>query len=553
MTTPSEPPADVDVVIIGCGPVGALTANLLGVRGVSTLVVERSALPHGQPRAFSCDDEALRVYQQAGLLGQVGPYMHRPVLANYVNRAGRIFARVRLSEVDFGFGHPPLNFFDQPRLEAALRTGLDRFGHVTLRLGTELVSLAQDAHGVDVTLRDVATGQSRLVRAGYVLGCDGARSTTRAEAGIALSGRSYGEPWLAISGDVPPDAVRVPHTTFVCDWRRPAFVSPGTGGSYRLEFMLRPGETAAEMTRPEVVAELAAPYVDPARFTVTRAVGYTFHDLVAARWREGRVFLLGDAAHQMPPFLGQGLVSGLRDAANLTWKLALVLAGRAGEELLETYEAERRPHTVAMARMSVNLGRVFLARSRAGAWARDTLLTAAQLVPRVRRAVEHFEFKPVPAYERGLMRGGRRKGPVGCLFPQPTVTVPGSSAPVPLDEVLGDGFAVVGLAAAVAALGEAGSPSGEPGGATPPLRRVAVYPAGGTIPPSRGTDDGSRVDVVDTGGVLAGWLREHGADLVVLRPDRFVYAVAPAAAAHDVLRELTASLAAPRPSHTARP
>ncbi|MFC7762480.1 FAD-dependent monooxygenase [Catellatospora bangladeshensis] len=330
MTTPSEPPADVDVVIIGCGPVGALTANLLGVRGVSTLVVERSALPHGQPRAFSCDDEALRVYQQAGLLGQVGPYMHRPVLANYVNRAGRIFARVRLSEVDFGFGHPPLNFFDQPRLEAALRTGLDRFGHVTLRLGTELVSLAQDAHGVDVTLRDVATGQSRLVRAGYVLGCDGARSTTRAEAGIALSGRSYGEPWLAISGDVPPDAVRVPHTTFVCDWRRPAFVSPGTGGSYRLEFMLRPGETAAEMTRPEVVAELAAPYVDPARFTVTRAVGYTFHDLVAARWREGRVFLLGDAAHQMPPFLGQGLVSGLRDAANLTWKLALVLAGRAG-------------------------------------------------------------------------------------------------------------------------------------------------------------------------------------------------------------------------------
>ncbi|MGW3895472.1 bifunctional 3-(3-hydroxy-phenyl)propionate/3-hydroxycinnamic acid hydroxylase [Micromonospora profundi] len=551
-----HPVQDVDVAVIGCGPVGALTANLLGARGVTTLVVERSVAPHGQPRAFSCDDEALRIYQQAGLLDEIRGETIAPPLVEYVNHAGRVFARMALSETDFGYGHAPLRFFDQPRLEHTLRAGLDRFPHVQLSLGTELVGLQQDQDGVTVLLSEVGTGQRRAVRAKYVLGCDGARSATRAAVRIPLGGASYAEPWLAVSGDVPPDAVRVRDTRFVCDWRRPAFVSPGAAGSYRLEFMLRPGETEAEMRRPDMIAALVSPYVDPDRFDVTRAVVYSFHHLIAQRWREGRVFLLGDAAHQMPPFLGQGLCSGLRDAANLSWKLALVLSGAADAAVLDTYETERRPHTVEMAQTSVRLGRVFLARNRAAAWMRDTVLRAVQAIPRVRRFVERFEFKPVPAYRRGLMAGGRRDGVVGTMFPQPRIVVAGSPDARLLDDALGDGFAVLGPAAAVRPLSPAtaGGPLG-PGWRGLPVRFVAVHPAGTPVAdlPEDGQPD--RVDVVDVDGVLGEWLRRHHTDLVVLRPDRFVFALSTVDGIDQGGADLSAALGVPagRPEQVVRP
>ncbi|WP_367128577.1 bifunctional 3-(3-hydroxy-phenyl)propionate/3-hydroxycinnamic acid hydroxylase [Saccharothrix sp. HUAS TT1] len=486
---------EFDVVVVGCGPVGALTANLLGARGVRTLVVERSTEPHGQPRAFSCDDEALRIYQQAGLRDVVARDMHQPDRAEYVNAKGRVFATIALDEVDFGLGARPLHFFDQPRLEAALRGGLDRFPHVTLRTGVELVRLDQDGDGVTAVLRD-ADGEAE-VRARYVLGCDGARSTTRVAAGIKLTGASYAEPWLAISGDVEPGGVRVPHTRFVCDWRRPAFVSPGAFGTYRLEFMLRPDEDAGEVARPESIARLVAPYVDPDRFTVTRAVGYTFHHLVAERWRAGRVFLLGDAAHQMPPFLGQGLCSGLRDAANLTWKLALALAG--DESLLDSYEAERRPHTEEMALTSVRLGRVFLVRRRFAAFVRDVVLRAVQTVPRVRAAVRHFEFKPLPALPDGR-----------AMFPQPEVVVGGERRL--LDDVLGADFAVLGPGVDAATARDWQGP---------PARFLRVVREG---------DPRADDDLVDVTGTLTAWFARHRTDVVVLRPDRFVHEPVPAAA-----------------------
>ncbi|GAB1509170.1 bifunctional 3-(3-hydroxy-phenyl)propionate/3-hydroxycinnamic acid hydroxylase [Actinophytocola sp. KF-1] len=484
---------DVDVLVVGCGPVGALTANLLGVRGVRTLVVEHSTEPHGQPRAFSCDDEALRIYQQAGLRDEVVADMHVPSAAEYVNAKGRVFARIALDEIDFGLGARPLYFFDQPRLEATLRAGLDRFEHVTLRTGVTMAALSQGSSTVTAVLRDRATGTESRVRARYVLGCDGARSETRRAAGIALTGSSYAEQWLAVSGTVPTAAVRVGTTRFVCDWRRPAFVSPGAHGTYRLEFMLHAGETPEAMD----VAALVAPYVDPGRFTVTRSTGYTFHQLIASRWRSGRVFLLGDAAHQMPPFLGQGLCSGLRDAANLTWKLALVLAGDADEALLDTYEVERRPHTEEMAATSVRMGHVFLVRNRFAAAARDLALTTIQRIPRVHRFISRFEFKPVPAHREGLIAGGHRTGVLGTMFPQPRV------GGQPLDDLLGPGFAV---------LGPAVTPSTAAGWAGPPATFHHVTPA----------PTGAAGELADE--TLAAWFTRHGVDMVVLRPDRFVYA-----------------------------
>ncbi|GAA1737087.1 bifunctional 3-(3-hydroxy-phenyl)propionate/3-hydroxycinnamic acid hydroxylase [Luedemannella helvata] len=509
-------------MVVGCGPVGALTANLLGVHGVSTLVLERSVEPHGQPRAFSADDEALRIYQQAGLAGQLMADMYPSPVAEYVNAKGELFAELALSEVDFGLGYRPLYFFDQPRLEHTLRAGLDRFDHVTLRLGADVVAMAPGPDAVMLTVRGT-DGTTQTVRARYVLGCDGARSTVRTFAGINLIGSSYEEPWLAVSGDIPANGVRVDRTRFVCDWRRPAFVSPGTHGSYRMEFMLMPGELAHQMERPATIAALVEPYVDPERFAVSRAVVYGFHNLIADRWRVGRVFLLGDAAHQMPPFMGQGLCSGLRDAANLAWKLALVLSRAADEDLLDTYEQERRPHAAAMARTSVRLGKVFLARSRAGAWARDTALRAIQTVPRVRRFLRHFEFKPLPAHDAGLMASGRRRGVEGRMFPQPLVLAAGSPSPRPLDDVLGAGFAVIGP-------GVDPQLAADPRWQGLPVTFLRVRPAGTTLL--------GAADVGDIEGGLAAWYARDKAEVALLRPDRFVFATGQA----DDVPRLTALL-----------
>jgi 3-(3-hydroxy-phenyl)propionate hydroxylase len=504
----------VDVVIAGGGPVGVLTANLLGLHGVRVLVLERESTPHGQPRAFSCDDEALRIYQSAGLIDALKPDLRQSRRVTYTGVGGKPIAELHLSEVDFGFGYTPIWFFYQPLLEQALRDGLRRFESTKLRLGVEVESLEQDNTGVTVRIRDVATGERSAVRARYLLACDGGRSTVRGLLGISMEGRSYEEPWIAISGTVAEEDAP-PECSIVCDPHRPGFVGRGPVGQFRWEFRLRPGETGEEMVQPGSVRRLMAPYVDPDRVKVERAQLYTFRCLVAPRWREGRTFLAGDAAHMMPPFMGQGLVSGLRDAANLAWKLARVIQGRAPEALLDTYDQERRPHVRAMLDATVRLGYVFQARNTPTALLRDTVLRGIQHIPSVRRFVEDFRFKPPPSIEEGWMLGGRRSGasaPEGSYFPQPRVRLVSGEERL-LDDTLGPGFAVLSRRSSPAT--EAAQALAEALGG----KAVTVSPAG--------MRSVSGAEVEDHTDRLAEWFTRHGVDLAVVRPDRFVFGAVP--------------------------
>lgn len=499
---------DTDVAIVGCGPVGAVAANLLGLRGLRVMVLERERIGHAQPRAFSCDDEALRVYQAAGLVDEVRAHMARASVVHYTGVNGRQFAEIDIAGLDFGNGFPPLNFFYQPTLEAELRRGLRRFGHVELHLGREVTAIAQDAGGATLQVREVDGDARWRVRARYVLGCDGARSTVRRLAGIGLTGDSYPDRWLAVSGQ-PQDerAMRIRDATFVCDPHRPTFVAEGAENDFRVEMMVNPGETDAQLEDPDNVARLISPYVDPARFRITRSVVYAFHNMVAERWRDGRVFLLGDAAHQMPPMMGQGLVSGLRDAANLSWKLALVLRGAADDRLLDSYETERRPHVKSMADASVGMSKVFLARKRWTAVLRDRFFVAIQKVPRIRRAIRNMEFKPGAVYPAGaFIHGGRRgkKDVQGTMFPQYPVATPAGI--VLSDAVLGGGFALV-VSGADAVDRDAWDRLG--------ARVVTLLPAGSA------PRDGAMVD--ETGRIGA-WLAARGVQCALVRPDRFVFA-----------------------------
>jgi 3-(3-hydroxy-phenyl)propionate hydroxylase len=232
--------------------------------------------------------------------------------------------------------------------------------------------------------------------------------------------------------------------------------------------------------------------------------------------------------------MGQGMCSGLRDAANLAWKVALVLSGDADAALLDTYEQERRPHAEAMAKTSVQMGKVFLARTRGAAWARDTVLRAIQTIPRVRRFLRNFEFKPLPAHEAGLMATGRRRGPEGAMFPQPRVLVPGATTPVLLDEVLGAGFAVLGP-------GVGPELAADPRWHGLPVRFLRVRPFF-AAPAGDGADADGVDEIADVDGVLTKWFDRNRAAVVVLRPDRFVYGAARAADAGQLAASLTARL-----------
>ncbi len=488
-----------DVIIIGYGPVGAVTANLLGQQNIRTLVIESDLRPHTQPRAFSCDDEAMRIYQYIGLDEQLRAQMFSDRHVDYTGHDGQIFAEIQLDRVNFGFGFRPLYFFHQPLLETTLHQGVERFDCVTVERGMELIELTQKDTHVELIVVDVERHQKRRFTANYVLGCDGARSVVRRQLNIALNGVRYEEPWLAVSGIIEPGSAKLNHIRFVCNPERPSFIGPAPANQYRLEFMLRPGETHAEMEKPNKVRELISPYLDPDKFTIQRAAVYTFHKTVAEQWQSGRVFLLGDAAHQMPPFMGQGLVSGLRDTMNLTWKLGQVIRG-GNPRILESYEQERRPHTEAMIDISVKMGYVFLTRQRWAAQVRDTMFRLVQKIPMIRNFIQTMKFKPKPMYPDGLFyKGKQEKGKAeGTYFPQPGR----------LDAQLGKGFAVLALNANPATL----------------VHNADLWQH------LNGTFLNVGKDIIDNNGKLRQWFAENNAEVVIVRPDRFVYAAGSQAA-----------------------
>lgn len=502
---------ETDVLITGCGPVGALTANFLGLFGVRTLLVERMLAPHGLPRAITCDDEALRIYQAAGLSEPMDAHMYTVPEVQMTGANGELFARVVIQGLDFGYGFPALRFFSQPYIEDVLREGLSRFPHVELRFGQSVEAYSQDAHGISATVRDVRDGSERTVRARYLLACDGGRSTLRRLAGIEMVGATYDEKMLTIAlllPEPPPPICRM-----VCDPHRHVFVARCSGNELRVDCTIRRDENPDELLEPERIRQFIAPFVDPDRATVLRAAAYVFNRRMASRWRDGRLFLLGDAAHLMPPVLGQGLCSGLRDAHNLSWKLAAVLHGHADERLLQTYEQERRPHVEAMLDTSVQMGRVVLTGSRSMAMLRDSVFRVLDHVPRAQRFIRNFEFKPRPLISRGFMLGGSRAhrlAPEGTYFPQPRVGAPGGEV-VRLDELLGPGFAVLVHPDARETARRGAQVLADSLGA----RFLRI------IPPRAGQAQPG--EVVDTEGRLDAWFIEHKVEIAVLRPDRYLY------------------------------
>ncbi|MDQ6675074.1 MAG: bifunctional 3-(3-hydroxy-phenyl)propionate/3-hydroxycinnamic acid hydroxylase [Chloroflexota bacterium] len=500
------------VLIVGAGPTGLMIANFLGQTGIDTLVLERNPATTDEPKAVSIDEESLRLLQAVGLYDQIREVLLPGTGTRYYGRGSAQLGAARGPQPP-RYGHPIKSELNQPEFERALLNGAHRFACVGVRFNTEVIGLEQDDAGV--LLHTTGEDQQPL-RADYVIGADGGRSTMRKLLGIRMLGSSMEEPWIVLDTRNDPHTVR--YAMHHGDPDRPHVIIPGRYGVCRYEFLLLPGESAEEMLRFDNIRRLVAPYREIKASDIVRSKVYTFHALVAARWQVHRVLIAGDAAHMMPPFAGQGLNSGLRDAHNLSWKLRMVVQGHAGPGLLNSYEQERRAHAEAMIQMSVRMGRMLMTRSHARALLRDVFFRSVGQLGPVKRYVTEMRYKPEPRYRDGLRIG--RDGPNlgGSMLPQPTVLFMDGQTRL-LDEALGCGFGLVGLAT---------NRTEDPFlGLRHPvweqleMRRVVVYPEE-RWPARRLADICQIVDVEDR-LVPEFWPSSATANRILLvRPDRYV-------------------------------
>jgi 3-(3-hydroxy-phenyl)propionate hydroxylase len=465
-----------DVIICGLGPVGQLLALLLGDLGVRVIAVEEAFEPYDLPRAAVLDDEVLRIFQAVGLDEEVLADAQIQETVSFLTARGRRIEAFRTEHGDLG--HPPLVSIHQPSMERTMVAALEQRGAVELRWGHRLEIVDRAAGHVTAWVRPVGGGRAQPLTARYLVGCDGARSAVRGRLQVPFGGSTFVQRWLVVDARVDRPLAKVPYPHFVGDPRRPIVTLPMSPGRHRWEWMLHPGEDQAPFLEPAQIRELIAPWIGDEQVEVERAVVYTFHARTAARWRAGRVLLAGDAAHVMPPFVGQGFSSGARDAGNLAWKLDAVLHGAPGR-LLDSYETERRPHVTSMQKLAVRWGGAVQTTHPGVGMVRDATLELLNRSGALRWIGDNA--KPLPTYRAGAFASRPHPLPfrrtVGSLFPQPDR----------LDERLGRGWAVVY----------------RPGGAASAWR-----------------ENGLRTVELDHDS----WLDRHDLDWALLRPDRYVFA-----------------------------
>jgi 3-(3-hydroxy-phenyl)propionate hydroxylase len=487
--------APYDVVIIGAGPTGLAAGLFLESHGVRVAVLEREAATVVEPRAVTLDDESLRAMATLDLLPEIEPLILPGYGTRWYTGSGRELARVSANATRYGYGCR--NGFSQPAFVNVLARRLAQRADVLFQ--TSVASVEQDADGVLVNARD-RVGAEVAIRARFAIACDGAASPIREALGIQLAGDTHAQPWLIVDTINSTETDR--YSKFFCGNPRPYVAVPGRDGRMRYEFMYLPGEVPEQLRGIADVRTWLAGRRDLRDEDVVRIAVYRFHSRVSPRWRAGRIFFAGDAAHLMPPFAGQGMNAGIRDAYNLSWKLALAVRGLASDALLDTYEREREPHVRAMLRLSEIIGKVVMSRDSLAAGARDTLLGTARKVPGLRDYIAEMRFKPKVNVGRGL-------APNPLVFDEQNTLRR-------FDQVAGPGFALVAVSA-----------SGNPPVPAPSsryfdtlgARRVRLC-SGEHIPlPHAGC-----VTVADTYGTFARELRLRSDALVLVRPDRVVAA-----------------------------
>jgi 2-polyprenyl-6-methoxyphenol hydroxylase-like FAD-dependent oxidoreductase len=498
-----------DVAIVGLGPVGGVLACLLGRQGRNVVVIERHATSYPLPRAVHFDHEVGRILQACGLGPELGAITEPADVYEWRNGSGQVLLRFTTEGMGKS-GWPAANMFWQPALEALIEGAAANWPTVTVRRGWQLESVDQTCEAVAISLRrtrvveqadgrreEEPAGDVHTVDARYVIGCDGANSTVRELLGTTMTDLGFYYDWLIVDVDLHEPRVFDPLNLQICDPARPTTVVSGGPGRRRWEFMRLPHESIDELNDASRAWELLAPWdVTPDNATLERHAVYTFQAKWAEDWRVGRVFLAGDAAHLTPPFAGQGMCAGLRDAANLAWKLDLVLSAHATDAVLDAYSTERSVNARALIEFAVELGKVICVAGADEAAQRDEAMTAAMV------GVDMQPIPDLPGVSGGIISPG---DPVaGSLFIQGRVR---SGARIDLfDDVFGAGWRLVTLDAELA--------NSLPDGAAEWFTAV-----GGRVV-------AINAEVEDVDGTYTTWFRGHGVSTVLQRPDFYVFGTA---------------------------
>ena len=486
-------PEFVPVVIVGAGPAGIAAATLLGQYGVETLVLDRHETVYPLPRAVHADDEVYRILARLGIGDEFAAHSRPAHGLRLIDPQMQVLSEIpRSTELSTAHGFPQMNMFDQPELEAMLRANVKHYPQVTVHGNVEVTSVTQNQNGrVRVSFLDRVRGGEQSVQATYVLGCDGANSPTRAAIGAHMYGLPFTQDWLVIDVNTDVDLAQWEGCHQVCNPERGGTYMRVSETRYRWEFQLVDGETVADYQTLAAVEPLIRPWLGDTpidALELVRVTAYTFRAQVASRWRDRNVFLLGDAAHLTPPFVGQGLAAGLRDAMNLTWKLVGVLDGTLPESVLDTYEQERKLHAAAMILMAVSVGAAMTGGGRVGDLIRHTVFPRMQNLRLPGTRVSAADGVAPGLRSSGLVKKSRTPGGLaGTLCPNP-VLQEGQR----FDEVVGNRFALI-----------TSSPLSD-------AQRSAL------------SSRGAAVVLAAAGSELEGWLRNGRATAAIVRPDRAV-------------------------------
>ncbi|MDT5337526.1 MAG: 3-(3-hydroxy-phenyl)propionate hydroxylase, partial [Mycobacterium sp.] len=412
----------VPVVIVGAGPTGVTTATLLARYGIDSLLLDRWNGVYAQPRAVHMDDEVYRIFARIGIADQIAA-ISRPCLGlRLVDKNMTELAEFSRDTALSSNGFPQANMFDQPDLEAVLRANLAHFPEVELRGDAEVTGVVDGGAGpIHVTYRDRLDGTEHVVETDYVLGCDGANSLVRASMGSTMRDMRFEQRWLVVDVATATDLHQWEGVHQVCNPDRAGTYMRIGDTRYRWEFRLLPDETVADFDTIATLRPLIAPWVTGIRdadLELVRVTEYTFRAQLADDWRRGNVFLLGDAAHLTPPFIGQGMGAGIRDAANLSWKLAGVLNGDLVHGVLDTYQRERKPHARSMIRLALGVGRSMTSGGEVGNLIRSVVVPRLHLIPGMR---DKIVDSTTPALHRSdmVLRPRRPRQLAGTLCPNP--------------------------------------------------------------------------------------------------------------------------------------